>query len=211
MSKMADKVRELRFHRMRLGAAAGRIEPLPSHPEIKIAIVPLTEAEHEQCLEVVTAMEVPETMVGALARDRRNQNEALFRALRDPENLEERAFETREEMMEALEVQDTNHLMDVLLEVSESDNPTPGEFSEEELAEVKKALEEVDLSGLSGRQWYALKRFLSTLGLTLLPANSLGSTSTNSVITTSDVNEFMSTADPNLIETLAKSAANQSS
>lgn len=209
MSKTADKLRELRFNRMRLGPAAGRIEPLPSQPEIKVAIVPLTEAEHEQCLEVVTAMEVPETMMGAMSRDRRNQNEALFRALRDPENFEERAFDDREEMMEALEVQDSNFLMDVLLEISETDNPAPGEFTEEELEEVKKVLGEVDLNVLSGRQWYALKRFLSTLGLMLLPASSVGSTSTNSVITKSDVNEFMNTADPNLIETLAKSVESQ--
>jgi hypothetical protein len=209
VSKTADKIRELRFNRMRLGAAAGRVEALPSQPEIKVAVVPLTEAEHEQCMEIVTAMEAPETMIGAMSRDRRNQNEALFRALRDPENFEERAFDDRDEMMEALEVQDSNFLMDVLLEISETDNPAPGEFTEEELDEVKKVLEGVDLNVLSGRQWYALKRFLSTLGLTLLPANSVGSTSTNSVITKNDVNEFMNTADPNLIETLAKSVESQ--
>jgi hypothetical protein len=209
VSKTADKIRDLRFHRMRLGAAAGRIEALPSQPEIKVAIVPLTEAEHEQCLEAITAMEAPENLIGAMSRDRRNQNEALFRALRDPENLEQRAFDSREEMQEALEIQDTNHLMDVLLEISESDNPAPGEFSEEELEEVKKVLEEVDLNGLSGRQWFALKRFLLSIGLTLLPANSLGSTSTNSVITTNAENESMSIADQNLTEILAKSAERQ--
>ena len=209
MSKTADRINELRFNRMRLGAAAGRVEALPSQPEIRIAIVPLTEAEHEQCLEIVAAMTAPDNIVGAMTRDRRNQNEALFRALRDPENLDKRAFDSREEMVDVLEVQDTNHLMDILLEVSENDNPSPGEFTEEELVEIKKALEEVDLSVLSGRQWYALKRFLSTLGQTLLPVSSLGFTSTPSAITTNDVSESMNTADPNLIETLVKSAENQ--
>jgi hypothetical protein len=206
VSKTADKIRELRFNRMRLGAAAGRIVELPSQPEIKVAVVPLTEAEHEQCLEIVMTMEAPENMIGAMSRDRRNQNEALFRALRDPESLDERVFESREEMMEALEVQDSNFLMDILLEVSESDNPAPGEFTEEELDEVKKVLSEVDLNGLSGRQWYGLKRFLSTLGLTLLPANSLGSISTNSVIMTNEEAESMSIAEASLTETFAKSA-----
>ena len=209
MSKTADKIRELRFHRMRLGAAAGRIEHLPSQPEIKVAIVPLTEAEHEQCMEAVTAMDVPDNMMGAMTRDRRNQNEALFRALRDPENLEKRAFDTREEMQDVLEIQDTNHLVDILLEVSESDNPAPAEFTEEELNEVKKVLGEVDLNGLSGRQWFALKRFLSSLGLTLLPANTLGSTSTNSAITTNDESEYTTIADQSLTEILAKSAERQ--
>jgi hypothetical protein len=209
VSKTADKIRELRFNRMRLGAAAGRVEALPSQPEVKVAIVPLTEAEHEQCLEAVTNMEAPENLIGAMARDRRNQNEALFRAMRDPENLENRAFDTREEMQEVLEIQDTNHLMDILLEVSETDNPAPGEFSEEELEEIKKALGEVDLNVLSGRQWYALRRFLTSIGLTLLPANSLGSISTNSVITTKDESEFTSTVDPSSTEILARFAENQ--
>lgn len=209
MSKTADKIRELRFHRMRLGAAAGRIESLPSQPEIKVALVPLTEAEHEQCMEAVTSMDVPDNLIGAMSRDRRNQNEALFRSLRDPENLDKRAFDTREEMMEVLEIQDTNFLVDVLLEISESDNPAPAEFTEEELDEVKKALEGVDLKELSGRQWYALKRFLLTLGLTLLPANTLGSTSINSAITTNDESGYMNTVDPSLTEILAKSAEKQ--
>ena len=209
MSKTADKIRELRFHRMRLGAAAGRVESLLSQPEIKIALVPLTEAEHEQCMEAVTSMDVPENLMGAMSRDRRNQNEALFRALRDPENLEKRAFDTREEMQDVLEIQDTNHLVDILLEVSESDNPAPAEFTEEELAEVKKVLGAVDLNELSGRQWFALKRFLSTLGLTLLPVSTLGSTSTNSAITMNDESEYTTIADQSLTEILVKSVEKQ--
>lgn len=208
MSTTADKLRELRFNRMRLGPAAGNIISLLSEPDVSLAIVPLTEAQHEQCLEIITHMDAPDSIVGAGLRDRRNAQEILFRALRNPDNLDEQAFETREEMLEVLEVGDLNHLLDAYFEMSESDNPQIAEFTNEELEEVKKVLQEVDLNGLSGRQWYALRRFLFTLGLTLLPANSLGSTSTNLLTMMSDAQEFTPTAFPSGSRSDARSAEN---
>jgi hypothetical protein len=209
MSEIAEKLKELRFNRMRLGQSVGEIVDLPSEPSIKFAIVPLTEAEHEQCLQVVIKMQTPDNMVGAMHLDRRSLTEGLFRALRNPENLEERAFDSWDEMIESLEIGDINVLHDTLMEISESDNPSPGEFTEEELDEIKKALAGVDLNEQSGKQWYALKRYLSTHGLTLLPANSLGSTFNNLLTTTNDSEESMITADQKLQTTVAKSAESQ--
>jgi hypothetical protein len=209
MSQIAEKIKELRFHRMRLGQAVGEIVALPSDPEVKFAIVPLTEAEHEQCLQVITNLTVPDSMIGAMRIERRGQTEGLFRALRDPENLEERAFDSWEEMIESLEIADVNLLHDTLLEISETDNPSPGQFTEEELDEIKKALAGVDLNEQSGKQWYALKRYLSSHGLTLLPASSLGSTSNNSSITMNDLDESTAIADPKSQETVVKSVESQ--
>lgn len=206
MSKAAEKIKELRFNRMRLGQAVGEIVNLPSEPEIQFALVPLTEAEHEQCLEIITKLEAPDNIVGAMRIERRSQTEGLFRALRNIEDLEERAFESWDEMIDSLEIGDVNHLHDVLLEISETDNPSPGEFSEEELDEIKKVLAAVDLNEQSGKQWYALKRYLLSHGMTLLPASSLGSISTNSLTMTNDSEKSIPTAEEALNETLVKSA-----
>jgi hypothetical protein len=209
MSETAEKIKELRFNRMRLGQAVGEIVELPSEPSVKFAIVPLTEAEHEQCLQIITKMVLPDNIVGAMHIERRSQTEGLFRALRDPENLQDRAFDTWEEMIESLEIGDINLLHDTLMEVSETDNPSPGQFTDGELDEIKKFLAGVDLNVQSGKQWYALKRYLSSHGLTLLPANSVGSTFNNSSITTNELEEFMTTAEQNSIETPVKSAESQ--
>jgi hypothetical protein len=174
---------------MRMGKSVGEAFPLLSNPEVKVTMVPLTEAEHYQCIEVITGMDAPDSIVGAAIRDRRNANEILWRAIRNPENLQEYAFDTVDEMMDLLEVTDVNHLMDCYFEMCEEVSPTLGSFSDEDLEATKKVLEEMDLSALSGRQWYALKRFLSTVGWTLLPDNSPGSTSTNLLTTMSDAIE----------------------
>ena len=194
MSSTSEKIREFKLSRMRLGQAVGDKCPLLSDPDIEITMVPLTEAEFYQCFEIISSMEAPDNIVGAALRDRRNQNEILWRAIRDPENLDEKAFETREEMMELLDVGDTNHLIDFYMEISESINPVAHSFTDEELDEIKKALSGVALNDLSGRQWFALKRFLLSLGLELLPASSLGSTPTNLLTTTNDEEKYTLTA-----------------
>lgn len=209
MSATAEKIKELRFNRMRLGQAVGEIVSLPSEPSISFAIVPLTEAEHEQALQVITDMAVPDNIVGAMRIERRSQSEGLYRALRNPEKLEDRAFDSWQEMIDSLEIGDINVLHDTLMEISETDNPSPGEFTEEELDEIKKFLAGVDLNAQSGKQWYALKRYLSSLGQTLLPASSLGSTSINSLTMTNDSKESMTTADQRLQETPVKSVESQ--
>jgi hypothetical protein len=181
-----EKLKELRLTGMRLGQSAGYTEPLLSQPEISVTMIPLTEAEYIQCIEVVTGMDVPDNIIGAVARDRRNQNEVLFRSIRNPDDLSKRLFESMKEMTELLEIADINHLFDLCMEMSESVNPSPGSFTDDELDEIKKVLAEMDLNELSGRQWYALKRFLSLTGNELLPVNSLGSISTNLSTTMND-------------------------
>jgi hypothetical protein len=179
VSTTSEKLRELKYSHMRLGQAVGYKFPLLSQPNVEVTMVPLTEAENYQCLEAITIMEAPENIVGAMLRDRRNANEIIYRALRNPEDLDEPAFESMDEMMELLSHADITHLFDCYLEMSEDVSPSLGNFTDEEIDEVKKVLAEVEWSDLSGRQWFALRRFLLTLGLELLPANSVGSISTN--------------------------------
>ena len=209
MSTTSDKLRELRYAHMRLGQSVGYKFSLLSQPEVEITMVPLTEAENYQCIETITAMEAPENIVGAMLRDRRNANEIMFRAIRNPEDLDEPAFTSMEEMMELLTHADITHLFDAYLEMSEEVSPSLGNFSDEEIEEVKKVLAEVEWSGLSGRQWYALRRFLLTLGLELLPANSLGFTSTSLSTLMSESDESISTASQNSNRSPVKSVESQ--
>ena len=194
MSSTIEKLKELRLNRMRLGQSVGHTEHIPSQPEVTVTLVPLTEAEHLQCMEIVTAMDVPESISGAMSRDRRTQNEVLLRAIRDPDNLDQPLFANFEEMTELLEIVDIGSLYDAFLEMSESVNPSPGQYTDEEVDEIKKVFLGIPWNELSGRQWYALRRFLSTIGKTLLPANSHGSISTKSVIMTNEDEKFMDTA-----------------
>jgi len=194
---------------MRLGQSVGYKFQLLSQPEVEVTMVPLTEAENYQCIETITAMEAPENVVGAMLRDRRNANEIMFRAIRNSEDLDEPAFENMEEMMELLTHADITHLFDCYLEMSEEVSPSLGNFTDEEIDELKKVLSEVEWSGLSGRQWYALRRFLLTLGLELLPANSLGFISTSLSTLMNESEESISTVSQNLNRTPVKSVESQ--
>jgi len=209
VSTTSEKLRELKYAHMRLGQSVGYKFQLLSQPEVEVTMVPLTEAENYQCIETITAMEAPENVVGAMLRDRRNANEIMFRAIRNSEDLDEPAFENMEEMMELLTHADITHLFDCYLEMSEEVSPSLGNFTDEEIDELKKVLSEVEWSGLSGRQWYALRRFLLTLGLELLPANSLGFISTSLSTLMNESEESISTVSQNLNRTPVKSVESQ--
>lgn len=208
MSTTSEKLRELKFTHMRLGQEVGYKFYLLSQPEVEVTMVPLTEAENYQCIETITMMEAPESIAGAMLRDRRNANEIMFRAIRNPEKLEETAFASMDEMMELLTHADITHLFDAYLEMSEEVSPSIGSFTEEEIEEVKKVLAAVELKDLSGRQWYALRRFLSILGPGQLPASLPGSTLTSLSTLMSENEKFISTASQNSNPSPAKSAEN---
>jgi len=174
----AQKLIERRLDKMRLGKATCEIENLLSEPDVRVALVPLTEAEYDLCMENVVKMNVPETLTGQQFRDRALTLETLLRAAREPEDISKPMFSSVEEMNDALEVADVNYLIDMYFEMVEKSSPALEGFTEEQLSDVKKVLLEMDWSGLSGKQWYALKRFLSSLGPQQLLAKLPGSSST---------------------------------
>ena len=59
MANTKAKIEERRLARMRQGQATCSYVSLISDPEIRVAIVPLTEAEYEQVLELVASIECP--------------------------------------------------------------------------------------------------------------------------------------------------------
>jgi len=191
---------------MRLGQAVGEIRSLLSDDEIQVCLVPLTEAEHLQCVGIITDMDAPDNMVGAMARDRRNVNEILLRAIREPLNPQERMFNALSEMTELLEIEDINFLFDEWGEMMEQVSPNVNALTDEEIEALKKVFEQTQWKELSGRSLYALKRLLSTLGYTLLPDNSLGSTSTAKLTTRSENPESTNTVFPSSDDRPVRSA-----
>lgn len=171
---------------MRLGQAVCDFVPLVSDPEIRVSIVPLIEAEYLQALQAVAAESVPNDLSGMQIRDRRQAQEILVRAIREPDDLTERVYNDTEEMMEQLSVQDIDELVDRYNEMCEQSSPRLENIPPEEFENLKRDLQEMDWNALSGRAWYAAKRFLSAISPSPLTDNSPGYTSTSSSTTTSE-------------------------
>ena len=181
-----EKIRERRLDRMRLGQAVCDFVDLPSDSELRLCIVPLTEAQYVQVLAKVRDVRASDDLPGLAIRDRTQAQEILVRAIREEDDLTKRVYGDVNEMLEDLEVQDVDALIDGYNEMMAKVSPTLEGISKEEMEELKKILQTMDWNALSGRSWYAAKRFLSTLSPELLQVNSPGSTSTNSSTTTSE-------------------------
>jgi hypothetical protein len=186
MASTKTRIRERRLERMRLGQAVCSIVALVSDPAIRFAVVPLTEGEYEQCLEIVASLTVEDNVAGFALRDRRQAQEILIRAIREEKDLTQRVYDSIDEMMETLEVTDIDQLIDEYNEMTEQSNPRADGIPPEEFEHLKKVLWEMDWNEFSGRSWYALKRFLGLIMPELQRDNLLGSISTKQSTTTSE-------------------------
>src|SRR4051794_3004527 len=171
---------------MRLGQAVCDFVTLPSDPESRLCIVPLTEAQYRQVLEKVSEIQQADNLAGMAVRDRVQSQEILVRAIREESDLTQRVYTESDEMTEDLDQVDIDELIDHYNEMVEKASPSIEGIPPEELERLKKALQTMDWNALSGRAWYAAKRFLSEIMPTPLLDNLLGSTSTNSLTTTSE-------------------------
>jgi hypothetical protein len=189
MTDLVEKMKELRFDRMRLGSAVMELADVPSMPELRVALVPITEADYDRSLEMASVITAPENQAGWLRRDRRANVETLLAACRDPNNIEERVFKNVDEIRELLEVSDINYLTDRYLEMTAQSSPSLDMFSPEDMEAAKKVLQEIDWNELSGAAWYRLRRFLSELGPTVPLDRWRGFSSTPSSTTTNDDQE----------------------
>lgn len=182
----AQMMAERKLARMRLGQGVADIESPPSDSEIRFAIVPLTEAEYEEALLEAAKFPTPDNAAGWAARERRNAVEQLVRSLREPEDHNRRAFKTVEEIQAALDQDDIDFLFDKFEEQRHKASPSLDGISPEEFEVLKKVLQNLDWNALSGRAWYAAKRFLSTISDQLLLGNSVISSSTSKSTTKND-------------------------
>jgi hypothetical protein len=169
---------------MRLGQAVCEPVQLQSDPEMKLYIVPLNEAEYKSAWAAVEKMKAEENVAGMMMRDRQLAREIIFRAVREPDDLTQKVFESVEEMSETLDVTDMDALIDEYNEMISISSPSLEGISPQEFDELKKVLQTMDWNALSGRSWYAAKRFLSTISPSLLQGNSLGLPSSSQLTTT---------------------------
>jgi len=179
-------VKERRLARMRLGQAVFEIFPLLSDPEIRVAIVPLNEAEHENCLSFAASMDLPDNIAGATLRDRAQTTEILSWAIRDPLDITKRIYTSGTEVSQDLGPDDVGFLIDHYYEMADQNAPSLERLSDDDVNDLKKALNEMDWNALSGRQWYAASRFLLSLMPQPLGDSLLGSGSINNSTTTSE-------------------------
>lgn len=179
-------LKERRLARMRLGQAVFEIFPLLSDPEIRVALVPLNEAEHDNCMSYAAAITVPDNVAGTQLRDRAESLEILSFAIRDPKDPSQRIYTHGKEVAEDLEPVDVGYLMDNYYEMASRNSPSVTQLSEEDQATLKKALQTMDWNELSGQQWYAATRFLSSLMQGPLADSLLGFGLTPKSTTTND-------------------------
>src|SRR5262245_4731334 len=195
MADLKEILQERRLDRMRAGQALAEIVPLISDSEIRVALVPLLEVDYRQVLSIIARIDVPDSMTGLQYQNRVQSEELLLRSLRDPKDLNSWLFSSVEEMNDVLEVSDIDMLIDHFTEISENANPAIDRIDPEEFEVLKKVLQTMDWNALSGRSWYAAKRFLGALTLDgLLRGRSLGSISTRQSTSTSDEEGFTPTA-----------------
>lgn len=171
---------------MRLGQAVCDYVTLPSDSEIRLCIVPLTEAQYLQVLAKVRDVKAEDNIAGLAIRDRTQASEILVRAIREESDLTQQVYDDIDEMLEDLDVGDVDELFSAYNEMVEQSSPSLEGIPPEEFEELKKLLQVMDWNALSGRAWFVAKRFLSAITPKPLMDNSPGLTSTNSSTTTSD-------------------------
>lgn len=164
MTTWKEQLKEqTRIKRIRMGQDAPEMVPIPSNESVRLALVPLTEAESMQGMIRAATVEAPDNIVGARIREREAMLSDIWLALRDPDNPSERAFDSIREMTETLEPNDIDHMIDQLSILMDYASPTLDGISDEELDNLKKAFVLIDWRGLTGRRWSALRLCLSLL------------------------------------------------
>lgn len=182
-----EEIREKRrLSRMRLGQDAPEFVTFKSSPEIRVALVPLTEAEYEQAIRAAASLDVSDNAYGTEARDRWLQTNLLSYAIREPGNPSERVFTSAENLAEEIESVDVNYLIEEYARLVDDSSPALEGFTDEDLDTLKKALLTTDWSVLSGKPWWHLKGFLSSIMPEQLRVSSFGSSSTKKSIGTSE-------------------------
>lgn len=183
MSKTFEEYRKRRQDRfidgvdvekMRLGQQACEVVVLQSDPEIRFALVPLTEGEYRRAIEAAEKLPVGDGMPGNVVRERVQTEMILYFSAREFNNLAVRFFDNEADVME-LEHHDINYAWNLYLEMTATISPSLVGMSEDDFEGLKKALPRIEWSGLSGQQWFAAQRFLDSIRPLLLTASLSGS------------------------------------
>src|SRR5215471_21599861 len=123
-SPTREKIRERRLERMRLGQAVCDYVSLPSDPEIRVCIVPLTEADYLKVLEKVNSVIANDDIAGMAVRERTQAQEICVRAIREEHDLTKRIYDRADEMLEDFEVADVDEIFDRYREMTQQSSPS---------------------------------------------------------------------------------------
>ena len=178
VSKTLEKIQENRLMRMREGQAAGELVELPSSPEVRLLLVPLTDGEYLHSMKLADLEEAGENAAGMVVRDRVQKQALLMYCCRELDNWQERVFNSIAEIQDALEVADVEILYDRYLEMIQQISPSLYMMEDGEFENLKVIWQQIRWNELSGMQQYAAKRFLRLIQGDLLQGNSYGSPST---------------------------------
>jgi len=181
MSRLAEQIREKnRLARMRLGQDAPDLVDLPAHPEIRVALVPLSERETQMGMIHGASLDVPDNSAGLQARNRAVAHCDLWNAMRDPADLNAKVFSSIDELVDELAPEEIDTLLDHLSALMDYSSPYGDGLTDELLETLKKASEAIEWNGLTGRRWAVVKLYLSVMSPELLQVSLYGSGSTES-------------------------------
>lgn len=156
-----------------------------SGDKVRLAQIPINESEAQRGIIEAANLGVADNYAGMTARNRAAMLSDVWHSLRDPSDLTKMAFESIEEMADALEPTEIDKGIDCLAMLMDYASPSIDGLSQEDLDDLKKAFAGTDWSALSGRRWAAVKQCCLTLVPELLQVKLSGSSSTDSSTTTS--------------------------
>jgi hypothetical protein len=188
MTTMREAIAEqTQLSRMRQGQEVPEYIDVPSMEGVRVALVPLTEAELSRGLAYAAQNDdVPESFSGVQYRTRRAIQSDLWHAIREPGDIDSRVFESIEDMVQTLAPGDIDFLNMHLATLMNFASPAMDGLTEEDLDFLGRAWQAIRLNELTGRQWAAAKVSLSILLPELLQARLSGRTSTDGSTATSE-------------------------
>lgn len=185
-----EQVQErMRFKRMRMGQELATMVTIPSMPEVRLAIVPLNEAESVNSTLQAANMDVADNLIGLQLRQRTAAAWDVWQASREPDDLTRKVWASVDEMRAELDPADIDAIFDELTVLMDYASPKLENLSAKDIEELKNSFVLIDWNELSGRHWSALKLCLSLLLPELLAVRLSSTTSTPSSTATSENGE----------------------
>jgi hypothetical protein len=177
--------KENRLAKMRLGQSACEITELPSAPDTRVALVPLTDSEYIRALEVADKAPVGDNPAGFAVRDELQKQSVIYFSAREFGDLESMFFDDLSEAGE-LDTHDIDFLYDVYLEMISNQSPSLFGLTDDDFEALKKVWTMIEWNALTGQQWYAAQRFINSIRTELHLASYSGSSSTSNLTQTNE-------------------------
>lgn len=150
------------LQKLKQGKNNYRITNFPGTEE-KIALVILT-SDQVQAAKIAAQDYIKEHNIeDEDYQEIENQRQIVYRALRDKDNLSKQIASSYEELIETLDNMEIQFLFVEYTMLTTESSPFLNSVNDEQFNQLKKTLEEMKLSDLSGPSLAALRFFLLTL------------------------------------------------